>query len=496
MANGQTFLNQARSLSPTQLNEVQRSLGIRNRDIRTAVAKTQTKLYELNSQFDSQQKALRAELERFNLDATASAQKNRLDIESLTDTFESETQERELRFGKNLDDFKLQVRRENLALKNQISGLRESQELKDLSTDKNLALTDLERAKLLAGDKTEAELFGLKQQGLSDDLGYFGALGKSFGVTQGLLDDRLALIGEVEGLQTQQNLNTQSIQRENLRGAVFSSQNLLAREKAVQGVFGSGLGDFFGSAELVEREAQVGRQIHGLTKQLKNTKIQKELIAKQATDRRLGVNLQKEGVRRQQLRVKNSVKKTKLAMKQNNVLRNKQKKDVSFALKGLDIGEKFLKDTKRITGIQTERRVQTAKAGHSLALRQINLNKDFEESLNTLRTVSGQQEFGNKLAQMQITYANSKRQAIRKHREDVRKQQADMYQTRYNRQEAYQTERNLIELQKKKQQTEEEEQVTTNFNPDSISEVSGPVGTFGIGDNAPNVPGSAGTEDN
>ena len=420
------LVQQFQALSQRDLQDIKNELDIQQSDFRKLIASSQSGLYEKTTELESQNRALRADVELFNLQQFGALQKTNVGLASLKDQYETESEERELRFNKELQDFKLHQERQNIDFNNRIGQIKEQKSKSDLKISTNLEELGLSREKAKSDEKYNEEVFRAQQQGLRADLGYYEDLGESFDRSQSILDDRIGLVEDIRDLDLEANQVTGDFQRSKLRGSVFQSQNYLAQERAVRQMFGQGRGEIFQAADLDRSSQKFSQQIEGITTAIKVNKIQREKIYKQAADRKLGIQSQKESLTRSQLRLKNSVKKTKLQLKKNNALRNKQKRDFGFALRGISIKEDYQKGMQKISGVTYSRQMSYAQGVKSIADKSLALNKRLSKDLNILKKTSGERSYVRARNEMVRAFNQDRRVAQIKHNRDVadKRQQA------------------------------------------------------------------------
>ena len=472
------LVQQFRETSRRDLTAIQTQLGINENQLNQLLAESQEDLYSITEGLSNTQKALRADIELYNLNLSSDIQKNNLAIASLTDNFDEETKRIEQEFAKNLADLNFDHERQGIEFRHKIASLEEGQKKTDILTKSQLDQIKLAREKAEEGDKANEQLFRQEQADLRAQLGYLGDVGRSLDRTQNLFDQRLSLIDEVRDLQIAQNVNVQQAQKRALRGSVFQGQALIARQGAINEVFGANQGAFFGQETQFLQEEQVGRRISALTAKLKNTQIQKELIAKQALDRTTGVKLQKEGVNRQILSVKNSERKAKSALKKNNIVREKQKKDLKYALKGLDIKQKQVEDLHTLSGVSTKRQISKAHEQRNLANRQYAVNKSYLESMNVLDTVYGKKAFDLKMAKQLNNFSQTIRQRRIEHREKIREAKRKAFLERRKRSIIYEQQKALVKRMEEAKKAKEDAEETLE-NVGEASQAPGQPINFG-----------------
>ena len=440
---------QFNDLTASQLSDIQNKLGVSEADFDKQIAQSQADLYSRTAELEAYAKSTRADLDLFELGQLNLREKTNLALGSLTNNYEQEREERDLGFQKKMQEYQFAQEKQNIQFGSNLGDLKDNQKLKNLGFNRDLKLLGLKEGEIKNLEDYRSKKFKDDQAFLNEQLGDFRGLESSLRRSQGILDQRLGLVDDIRDLDIEANENLQGHQRRLLRGSVFQSQNFLAKDRAVRRVFGFSQGAIFGTSDLDRKSEQAGRKISQLTTSLKNTKIGKEKIIKTSIDRKLGIKGQKESLKRQQLKLKNSERKVEKALKDNNNLRDYQKKGAEFALKEVGVRKDFIGEAKTLAGITTKRKIDETKSLHSLVNRAMDFNRKMTQSLYVLKNVRGEKTFNLNNAKELNDFASSRDQANLERQQQVVEQNREMEKQRRARNKRYYLNMKLLEQKQK-----------------------------------------------
>ena len=381
-------------------------------NLRKSISKTDSALRASVGELEKSQQALLTDFGQFRIDQYHSEQKRNLDLDSLTNTFLSEMELSNAKFEEQMQNFIFDQQKEDLDYRNVQAGLDESYQLTNLGYEKGLGDLDqkAEGIRLLEEYRDQAKAF--REANIKGDINVAKGILDSLNRTRGLLQQRYGLVDEIRDINLGVNaLQTAGAERKR-RALTFGSQTAAARVNAVRNVFFSSVSGVLGAKDLDRESLQTSLRISGAVQQIKQKEFEKQKIFKTALDRKLGIKAQIEGVDRQAIKAKNSVSKLKNTLKENNALRDYQKKAANLALEGVERGKDFILDKKELTGTSYARKKKYNREAHALSKKRRDFSRGMTERIKILGDTHAERSFGLKRRGVEGEYIKSRDKAV------------------------------------------------------------------------------------
>ena len=381
--------------------------------LRSNVFQAGTTLAGALGNLDKTQQAIYSGIGIFNLKSFNQLQSTNERLGSLADTYRYERDLENFQFEKDIKGFEFGLEKQGFLFSNTQAGLRDEFKLASLKYENLLGgLADkAEGLELYKDYLKKAQDF--QNADLKSDLAAQRGILSSLGRSQQLLTQRLGLVDPIRDIDLGINMLQFKGAKEGLRVTSFGAQSTAARINASRELLFGGVSGVLGAKDLDRETIEASYKIGQAVRKIQTIDLQRSKIYKVALDKKLGIRLQIEGVKRQIINAKNSIKKIKKAIKKNNLNRDYQIARANLALKGVERDVAFTKDRQKLAGTVYKREVQHSKNLNNLIERQSEFGKDMTEKIYTLSSTYKEQNYDNRRNEISGNYIRGRNLANR-----------------------------------------------------------------------------------